>query len=179
MTTKRPYVLAGAVLISLGLAGCGSSDPTGPTAAAPSPTSPGTSSGAASILGAQLAAALEADLQDEYRAEAIYGRVLADFGNVLPFANIIRAERQHAASVVGLYTSRGLTPPASVWNVDNVPRFASLREACAGGVEAETLNIGLYDSQLSLSLPDDVRRVLQANRDASLFAHLPAFERCR
>lgn len=182
MRTKQPYLLAGAILILLGLAGCGSSDPTGPTAptaGAPSPTSPSPSSGAASILGAQLAAALEADLQDEYRAEAIYGRVLADFGNVLPFANIIRAERQHAASVVGLYTSRGLTAPASVWNVNNVPRFASLRDACAGGVEAEGLNIGLYDSQLSLSLPDDVRRVLQANRDASLYNHLPAFERCR
>jgi hypothetical protein len=105
---------------------------------------------------------------------------LNDFGaSTLPFANIIRAEQQHARSLAGLFTARGMAVPASLWSPSNVPRFTTVREACAAGVVAERENVALYDSQLGLSLPDDVRRVLQNNRDASLYNHLPAFQRCQ
>jgi len=57
--------------------------------------------------------------------------------------------------------------------------FASLREACAAGFDAERADVTLYDSQLGSSLPEDARRVLQNNRDASLNNHLPAFQRRR
>jgi len=160
-----------AVLV-LGLAGCGGASPTTPSAVAPA-------SSPAPVAG-DLVAILTADIQDEYRAEAIYQGVLLDFGSTLrPFANIIEAERQHARSVAALFTARGLAVPASAWSPSNVPRFASVREACAAGVVAETQNIALYDSQLGSSLPDDVRRVLEANRAASLDNHLPAFQRCQ
>jgi len=114
-------------------------------------------------------------IQDEYRAEATYQRVLAEHGSVLPFVNIARAEQQHAASIAGLFTSRGLSVPARAWTVDNVPGFASVSEACAAAPEAEIENIALYDRFLADDLPVDVRTVFANNRAASLNNHLPAF----
>lgn len=156
---------------ALSLAGCGGSSPTTPTSA-PVASAPSVDAG--------LIAILNADIQDEYHAEAIYRRVLLDFGpDARPFSNIVLAEQQHARSVAGLFTARGLPVPASQWSPDNVPRFATLREACAAGAEAEAANVALYDSQMGASQPQDVLRVLQANRAASLDNHLPAFQRCR
>lgn len=166
-------------VFTLALAACGGSSATAPTSAT-APPSVATASPAPPAVDAGLLAILNADIQDEYRAEAIYGGVLLDFGpETRPFANIIVAERRHAAAVAGLFTARGLAVPASLWSPSNVPRFPTLREACAAGVEAETANVALYDSQLGTSLPDDVMRVIQSNRAASLDNHLPAFERCR
>jgi hypothetical protein len=139
------------------------------------PAAPTAGNGA---LSAAALAAIKAGIQDEYRARSIYERVLLDFGNVRPFSNIVNAERQHAESLAQLFSSRGLALPASEWSSANVPRFASLREACGGAAQAERENVALYDSQLGLDLPLDVRQVLENNRRASLENHLPAFERC-
>ena len=155
------------------LLGCGGSSPTtpGPVVSASPTPAPAAS---------DLVAVLNADIQDEYRAEAIYQGVLLDLGtSTMPFANIIRAEQQHARSVAALFTARGMAVPASLWSPSNVLRFSTLREACAAGAEAERANIALYDSQMGLTLPDDARRVIQNNRDASLYNHLPAFQRCQ
>jgi hypothetical protein len=168
--TRKLTVGAGLLVM---LVGCAGSSPTTPgpvVSASPTPAP----------VASDLVAVLNADIQDEYRAEAIYQGVLLDLGaGTMPFANIIRAEQQHARSVAALFTARGLAVPASVWSPSNVPRFSTLREACAAGAVAERENIALYDSQLGLSLRDDVRRVLQNNRDASLYNHLPAFQRCQ
>lgn len=126
-----------------------------------------------------LADALTVAIQDEYHAEAIYQRVLLDFGSVNPFSNIVRAEQNHAAALAGLFRVRGLAVPGSAWNADNVPRFASVREACAAAYQAEIDNIAVYDRYFGEELPDDVRRVFTNNRAASLNNHMPAFDRCR
>lgn len=121
--------------------------------------------------------AMETGLQDEYRAAEVYEAVLASFGNVLPFSNIVRAERQHAASIEALFTARGLPIPTREV-MTSLPTFASVVDACALGVTAEIDNVALYDRLLGLSLPADVRRVFEANRRASIEKHLPAFTRC-
>ena len=36
-------------------------------------------------------------LQDEYRGEAVYARVVEDLGDIRPFSNIVHAERRHSA----------------------------------------------------------------------------------
>lgn len=123
--------------------------------------------------------ALTAALQDEYRAEQIYLRVLLDHGNVLPFYNVVVAEQRHSASLAALFERRGVSTPQSAWTLDNVPRFATLAEACAAGVVAEQENIAMYDRLLTGTLPVDVRNVFTNNRRASLERHLPAFETCR
>ncbi len=126
-----------------------------------------------------LGESLAATYQDERHAEMIYERVLADFGSVRPFVNIVEAEQKHASSVAFLLTSRGLEVPESLWTTDNVPRFTSVALACAAAADAEVENVELYDRYLALELPADVRTVFQNNRVASLDNHLPAFNRCR
>jgi hypothetical protein len=156
---QAPLVLGLAATLSA----CGSDTTTAPLSSAP--------------LTPAVLAAMEAGLQDEYHAAAVYQSVLTRFGDVLPFRNIILAERQHAASIAALFTNRGLAVPAER-PLATLPVFGSVSEACATGAVAEVANIDLYDDFLALDLPYDVRRVFEANRVASLDKHLPAFERC-
>ena len=127
----------------------------------------------------EVLAAMALTLQDEYHAENTYRRVLADFGQVFPFSRIVNAEQRHSAAIAGLYRNRSLEVPTSEWNLGNVPRFESIREACTAAAQAEIDNIALYDTYLELELPTDVRNVFTNNRAASLHNHLPAFEACR
>lgn len=162
----RPYILA--PLLAAALTGACGSDST-PTAPSPVVGTP---------LPASVQAAMQEAIVDEYRAEAIYTGVITDFGALAPFTNVLTAEQRHSAAIAGLYVRRGLAAPANPWTLGNVPRFATFREACAAGVAAERENIAIYDRYLSLDLPQDVRQVFESNRAASLFNHLPAFERC-
>jgi hypothetical protein len=122
--------------------------------------------------------AMEAAIQDEYRAELIYEKVIDDFGSVRPFTNIIYAEVRHSEALGRLYAARGLPIPVSRWSWDDVPGFSSLTDACQAGVVAEIENAGIYEEYLDLDLPSDVRVVFESNQRASLQNHLPAFERC-
>jgi len=163
MKARMTFVIAGVVAFSA-VAACGrTATPTSPTSAA---------------LTVDLQTALQRSLQDEYRAEAIYQGVVTDFGQVLPFVNVLTAEERHSASIGRLYTQRSLSVPVSDWTVGNVPRFATVQAACLAGVAAERENIALYDDLLRADLPADVRQVFTNNRNASLVSHLPAFERC-
>jgi hypothetical protein len=174
---KRTMILSLGVL-AVACGGAGS-----PMVPSPVPQSPGAGSGptsttAAAPLSAPVLQAMESTLQDEYHAEAIYRGVMEDLGAIWPFANIVRAETQHAASIAQLYEKRGLEPPSSRWGTHNVPRFDSLGAACSAAAQAELDNVALYDEPLALDLPNDVRNVFQHNRDASLYNHLPAFQSC-
>lgn len=144
-------------------------------------TSPDGAAGTTQLVAPALKSALDSTLIDEWHAEASYAAVLRDFGAVLPFANIIRAEQRHAASLLNIYVTRGLTVPANPYAT--VPAgygsFASVAAACAAGVEAEIANIALYDRALALGPPTDIQFVWESNRRASLEQHLPAFTLCR
>jgi hypothetical protein len=123
-------------------------------------------------------AAMDRAIDDEYHAEEIYLAVLEDFGDIIPFSNVVYAEARHSASIAGLYLNRGLTVPANDWNADNVPHFVSVAAACAAAVQAEEANINMYDEMLKLELPFDVERVFTNNRWASAQNHMPAFQLC-
>jgi hypothetical protein len=170
--------LANVALVALtvglaGLWGCGGSEGI-TTPSAPSPTPAVT----ASALSAEVVAAMDHTLQDEYHAESIYLGVLADLGDQRPFANVVRAEQRHSEAILRLYGNHGLVAPESQWTVDNVPHFDSLTEACTAAVSAELDNVALYDTYMALDLPRDVRNVFENNRAASLERHLPAFQSC-
>lgn len=150
------------------------------------------SASAASLAPAALAAssttpsleeALKTALHDEYHAEAFYAAVIERFGNVRPFANIIRAERFHAAQVAALMKSHGFAVPAndllgSAEIAAAVP--ASLPAACAIAVKAEIDNRDLYDKVLlpAVKAYPDVTDVFERLKAASERNHLPAFQRC-
>jgi hypothetical protein len=72
--------------------------------------------------------ALHEALDDEYQAWALYGQVIADFGEVRPFTNIREAEARHIEALLGLFSRYGLPVPANPWP-GRVPRYASVKEA--------------------------------------------------
>jgi hypothetical protein len=151
-------------LVATTLAACAES-----SVSAPSPTE----------MPAAVTAALDSALLDEWHAENIYLRVIADHGNVLPFFNVVIAEQRHSATLEAVLRSRAMPIPGNPWTLENVPRFTTVAEACAAAAAAEVANVALYDRYLSLNLPADVLQVFSANRRASIQNHLPAFERCR
>lgn len=138
---------------------------------------------AATPLTTDARAALQAGIADEYRAEAFYAAVMDKFGTVRPFANIIRAERMHAAMLTDVMKTYGIEPGANPYLgsaeiAAMVP--ATIGEACTVGVTAEIENKDLYDGRLipaTAGYPD-IKAVFEALRDASQNAHLPAFQRC-
>jgi hypothetical protein len=51
-------------------------------------------------------------LDDEYRARAIYRKVIGRFGTVRPFVNIVEAENQHIAELLRQFQGFHAPPPA-------------------------------------------------------------------
>jgi len=121
--------------------------------------------------------ALAEALDDEYRALATYDRVIADFGDVLPFTNIRDAEARHVDALRAVYARYGLEPPVNPWP-GRVPRYASVQEACEAGVVAEVENGALYERLLAATRRPDILAVFRNLQEASQLRHLPAFERC-
>jgi hypothetical protein len=138
----------------------------------------GTDAVAPEPQGSEIVAAMEAAIQDEYKAELIYQKVIDDFGSIRPFVNIIGAEVRHSESLARLFSTRGLPVPESQWKPSEIPSFPSISAACQAGVTAEIENAEIYDRYFDLDLPADVRTVFENNRRASIENHLRAFQRC-
>jgi len=113
-------------------------------------------------------------MQDESIARAEYAAILATYGSVRPFTNIIRAEESHMLSLQPLFEVYGIAIPAdeSASLVTTVP---SLTEAYQTGVSAEVNNIAMYETFLDQNLPDNVRVVFESLMRASE-NHLRAFQ---
>ena len=116
-------------------------------------------------------------LNDEYHAWAVYDQVIKDHGEVRPFSSIIKSEAAHIDQLVALFETYDLPVPENPW-IGNVPSFASTSDACHVGVEAEILNVELYDRIFASTDRDDTITVYEALQRASNEKHLPAFERC-
>lgn len=130
----------------------------------------------AALTSQEKAALLEA-LDDEYKAWATYDQVLADFGSVRPFVNIIEAEARHISALARLFERYGIAMPRNPWP-GKVPRYSSLKEACEAGVQGEIENDALYKRLMPLVRHADIRTVFERLRAASQERHLPAFQRC-
>ena len=168
----------GAVVVLAGLALTAEAAPQGPRSRAGCVRFAASGAERPPLDQTQQASVVEA-LQDEWQGEAIYARVLEDHGEIRPFSRVVHAEQRHADFLEELSTDRGLAVPENRWVEAEVPSYASVKEACAAAVEFEVRNAALYDRVLAGgSLPDDVRRAFEHNRDASLHHHKPAFERC-
>jgi hypothetical protein len=128
-----------------------------------------------------LFAILDEALQDEFHAFYTYSRVLQDFAGLpklTPFTNIVNAEDSHVKAATKLFDKRGWDPLPSTWTLENVPTFGTFIDACRGGADAERANIAMYDRLLANELPEDVVKVFETLKAASLNNHLPAFEKC-
>lgn len=112
-------------------------------------------------------------LTDEYLAHKEYEIILDEYGNVNPFANIIKAEVTHIQELLPLFEAYDVAVPADN-AIDRVVLPASLQEAYETGVQAEVNNIGMYEAFLEQDLPADVRTVFEALMAASV-KHLDSF----
>jgi rubrerythrin len=116
-------------------------------------------------------------LDDERKAEATYAAVIAAFGPVRPFMNIVEAERRHSRAIERQLERLGLPIPEDRWQ-GKVKPPVSLAAACESAVKAEVENIALYDELIPQIADDAVRRVFGNLQAASRESHLPAFRRC-
>jgi hypothetical protein len=121
--------------------------------------------------------ALRDALDDEYRAWATYDQVVRDFGAERPFTNIRDAEARHIEALRALFQRYDLAFPDNTWP-GRVPRFASTREACEAGIEAELTNAALYERLMRSTRRQDILTVFGNLQRASQQRHLPAFRRC-
>lgn len=117
-------------------------------------------------------------IQDEYMAKAEYEAIIAEFGEVKPFTNILVAEQTHINLLLPLFEAYEIALPANTAS-DNVVIPESITSALATGVQAEEANIAMYQAFLSQdNLPDDVRSAFEYLLNASEH-HLQAFSQDR
>jgi len=113
----------------------------------------------------------------EYAAHAEYTAILAKFGTTLqPYANIVKAEKQHIAALQQQCVKFGVPVPADTY-LGSATAPATLLEAAQTGVFAENLNVSMYNTLLSkVQKYPSLVQVFTNLRNASLNNHLPAFE---
>ena len=122
--------------------------------------------------------ALGSALNDEYKAEATYQKILDTFGeDTTPFNNIINAEVKHSTKIIELYEKYDLDVPENDLYYQT-PEFETVTGACSAAVQAEIDNVALYDELDSEIDNEDIQVVFASLRRASQESHLPAFERC-
>lgn len=132
------------------------------------------STGALSDSDLTLADMLTYALQDEYLAHAEYAYIIDAYGSIRPFTNIIRAEETHIETLLPLFETYGITVPVNDADT-RVAAVASLTDAYEAGVDAEIMNIDMYEAFLKEDIPSDVRIVFEDLMRASQ-SHLNAFE---
>jgi hypothetical protein len=141
------------------------------------PDAPAAQVANSSVLRPEEVIALLDALDDEHKAHATYTQVIADFGPVRPFVNIVESEGRHIAALTELMQRYEVPVPTNPWP-GRVPRYDTVAHACADAVDAEIENASLYDRLLDTTDRPDIRDVLRTLQDASQQRHLPAFRRC-
>jgi rubrerythrin len=129
------------------------------------------------IADAKTLEALREALDDEYRARAIYRKVVETFGPVRPFVNIAEAEDRHTRALLTLFERFGVDPPQDTWPA-RVTAPRSMLEACRDAVAAEIENEAMYERLISQISDPGALAVMRRLQRASQERHLPAFQRC-
>jgi len=113
-------------------------------------------------------------IQDEYMAQAEYQAIIATYGELRPFTNIVEAEQTHIDLLLPLFAAYGYTVPENT-AANNVVIPDSITSALSTGIAAEEANIAMYQAFLGQdNLPDDVRLAFEYLVNASA-RHLQAF----
>ena len=112
----------------------------------------------------------------EYAAHAEYAAIVQKFGEVQPYASIIRSEECHIAALKRHFEMRGLTVPGDPYT-GKTQAPATLKEAAQAALAAEERNVAMYDQLLQRAKDQpDLVRVFTHLRWASREQHLPAFK---
>ncbi|NWJ44263.1 MAG: hypothetical protein HXX08_25120 [Chloroflexi bacterium] len=129
----------------------------------------------ATVLSEQSVNALNQAIQEEYLARATYQAILAKFGQVLPFSNIVNSENQHVTVLARQFTNHGLAVPADSW-AGKVTAPATLSEAFNAAIQLEKDDAALYDTLLKQVSEPELTRVFTQLQSASLNMHLKELE---
>ncbi len=121
--------------------------------------------------------ALSEALNDEYKARAVYRKVIERFGPVHPFVNIVEAEDRHVDALLAQFHRFGEAPPSDTWPA-RVTAPESVEQACAEAVQAEIENDAMYARLLAQVMDAQAHAVMLRLQEASRNRHLPAFRRC-
>ena len=111
----------------------------------------------------------------EYSALASYQAVLDEYGDVEPYATIMAAEARHADALIRQLDRLGVDAPENPY-LGDIPAPADLETAAEAWAEGEILNVELYDQLIADAQSEQVIKVFNNLRSASLDSHLPAFE---
>ena len=111
----------------------------------------------------------------EYAAAASYLAVLEEYGQVEPYATIYEAELRHADALIRQLERLGAKVPENTY-LGQIAAPADLQPAAEAWAEGEVLNVELYDYLLTMTEDEQLIKVLNNLRSASLDSHLPAFE---
>jgi hypothetical protein len=122
--------------------------------------------------------ALNQAILAEYGALDLYQAVMAQFGNVYPFSQIVLAEQQHINALTRQAVKYGVTLPANP-GLATVPTFNTLSAACQAGATTEIEDAALYDELKPAVTHTDILQVFNNLQSASLNSHLPAFQACQ
>ena len=129
--------------------------------------------GAEGKTGLSIEQMLTYSIQDEFLARAEYELIIAEYGSIRPFTNIMAAEQRHIEWVTELFAAYGYNVPQ-----DTAQRHVvlpdDLKASFQTGVQAEIDNIAMYEAFLQEELPDDVRDLFERLKQASE-NHLRAF----
>jgi hypothetical protein len=140
-------------------------------------TAPVTGTGVTPLSDAEKDALTRAILE-EYGAFNLYQSVIAKYGNVVPFSQIVRAEQQHINALTRQAAKYGVSVPVNP-GLATVPSFVTLSNACQAGAAAEIADAALYDELKPVVTHTDILRVFNNLQSASLNSHLPAFQACQ
>jgi len=114
---------------------------------------------------------------DELHALSFYSGVVERFGSILPFSNIIEAEKRHYELLLPLLERYQVDVPINSWhNYISIPD--TVVECCEVGIASEIDNISLYNHLLTYVEDNAVREVFYRLQAASHNKHLPAFRKC-
>jgi hypothetical protein len=117
-------------------------------------------------------------LNEEYRAEALYGSLVTKFGTSPTFRDIARSDRHQAWILESVGLAHGLELPSRPAAAQDRGDLKTAAAGCRAGVESEKKVIALYDDLLKKDLPADLRRTFEHLRAASAERHLRDFEVC-
>ena len=113
--------------------------------------------------------------EGEYAALASYQAVIDEFGDVEPYATIMEAEARHADSLLRQLERLGVEAPENPY-LGLLEAPTDLTTAAEAWAVGEIANVELYDELIAQASDENLIRVFENLRRASLEEHLPAFE---
>ena len=113
--------------------------------------------------------------EGEYAALASYQAVIDEFGDVEPYATIMEAEARHADALLRQLERMGVEAPENPY-LGLLEAPTDLTTAAEAWAVGEIANVELYDELIAQASDENLIRVFENLRRASLEEHLPAFE---